>query len=92
MKSPGAMQRQANHHICHPETPFVVWLCNEKRRNERCKASNTDERGREETSMKAHTKMDGQSAELSETTPARTKLAQNREAWRKAVMAIDPGK
>ena len=27
---------QANHHICHPETPFLVWPCVEKRRYERC--------------------------------------------------------
>ena len=76
---------------CRPETPFVVWPCDEKRRHERCKASNNNEGGREETSRKAQTEVDGSSAERFETTPTRLKLAQNREAWRKAVMAIDPG-
>ena len=76
---------------CRPETPFVVWPCDEKRRHERCKASNNNEGGREETSRKAQTEVDGPSVERFETTPARPKLAQNREAWRKAVMAIDPG-
>ena len=56
---------------CHPETPFVVWPCDEERRHERCKACNKNEGGREETSRKAQTEVDGQSAELSETTPAR---------------------
>ena len=64
---------QANHHICHPETSFVVWSCDEKRRHERCKASNNNEGGREETSRKAHTVVDGQSAERFETPPARPK-------------------
>ncbi len=64
---------QANHHICHPETPFVVWPCDEKRRNERCKACNNDEGGREETSRKAQTEVDGLNAERFETTPARPK-------------------
>ena len=41
------------------------------RRHECCKASNNDEGGREEISMKTQTEVDGQSAELSETTPAR---------------------
>ena len=36
-----------------------------------CKASNNNEGGREETSRKTQTEVDGQSAELSETTPAR---------------------
>ena len=58
---------------CHPETPFVVWPCNEKRRHECCKASNNDEGGREETSRKAQTEVDGQSAERFETTPAQSK-------------------
>ena len=48
---------QANHHICHPETPFVVWPCDEKRRHECCKASNNDEGGREESSRKAQTEV-----------------------------------
>ena len=76
---------------CHPETPFVIFPCNEKRRPECCKASNNDEGGREETSRKAQTEVDGQSAERSETTPARSNAHTNREAWRNAVMAIDPG-
>ena len=54
--------------------PFVVWPCewpcDEKRRHERCKASNNNEGGREETSRKAQTEVDGQSAERFETTPA----------------------
>ena len=58
---------------CHPETPFVVWPCDEKRRHERSKASNNDEGGREETSRKAQTEVDGPSAERFQTTPARTK-------------------
>ena len=33
---------------CHPETPFVVWPCDEKRRHERC-TRNNDEGGSEET-------------------------------------------
>ena len=56
---------------CHPETPFVIFPCNEKSRHECCKAGNNDEGGREETSRKAQTEVDGQSAERSETTPAR---------------------
>ena len=64
---------QANHHIRHPETPFVVWPCNEKRKNTCCKESNNNEGGREDTSWKAQTEVDGQSAELSETTQARTR-------------------
>ena len=38
---------------------------------ERCKASNNNEGGREEPSRKAQTEVDGQSAERSETPPAR---------------------
>ena len=45
--------------------------CDEERRNERCKTSNNNEGGREETSRKAQTEVDGQSAERSETIPAR---------------------
>ena len=37
------------------------------------KRSNNDEGGREETSRKAQTEVDGQSAERFETTPARSK-------------------
>ena len=62
-KSSGPRNGQTNHHICCPETPFVVLPYNEKRRHECCKASNNDECGREETSRKAHTEVDGQSAE-----------------------------
>ena len=58
---------------CRPEMPFVVWPYNEKRRHECCKASNNDEGWREETSRKAQTEVDGQSAERFETTPARSK-------------------
>ena len=59
---------QANHHICHPEMPFIAWPCNEKRRHECCKESNSDEGRREETSRKAHTDVDGQSVKQSEGT------------------------
>ena len=54
-----------------PRKPFVVWPCDEKRRNERSKTCNNDEDGREETSWKAQTEVDGPSAERSETTQAR---------------------
>ena len=50
---------------------MAMWPCDEERRNERCKASNNNEGGREETSRKAQTEVDGQSAQRSETTPAR---------------------
>ena len=59
--------------LCHPETPFVVWPCDEKRRDERCKASDNNESGRKETSRKAQTEVDGPSAERFETTPVRPK-------------------
>ena len=58
---------------CRTETPFMVWPCDEKRRHKCCKACNNDEGGREETLRKAHTEVDGQSAERFETTPARSK-------------------
>ena len=70
---------------CHPETPFVVWPCDEERRHECCKACNNDEGGREETSRKAQTEVDGQSVEhLHQLEP---KLAQNKkygetQSWR----------
>ena len=64
---------QANHHICNPETQFVVWPRDEKRIHERCKASNNNEGGRKGTLRKAQTEVDGQSAERFETTPARSK-------------------
>ncbi len=73
-------------YICHPETTFVVWPCDEKRKHKRCKACNNNEGGREETLRKPQTEVDGPSAERSETAQA-----QNREGWRKAIMAIDPG-
>ena len=41
------------------------------RRHTYCKGSNDDEGGREETSRKAQTEVDGQRAERFETTPAR---------------------
>ena len=43
------------------------------RRHECCKASNNDEGEREDTSMKAQTEVDGQSAERFETAQARPK-------------------
>ena len=48
----------------------MVWPCDEKRRHERCKESNNDEGVREETSRKAQTEVDGQSAERYERTSA----------------------
>ena len=51
----------------------MVWPCNEKRRHERCKASNNDEGEREETWRKAQTEVDGPSAERFETTLALSK-------------------
>ena len=64
---------QADHHVCRPETPFVAWPCDEKRKHERCKTSNNNEVGREETPRKAQTEVDGPSVERSETKPARPK-------------------
>ena len=55
------------------ETTFVVWACDEKRRHKRCQACNDNEGGREETSRKAQTDVDGPSAERFETTSARPK-------------------
>ena len=46
-------------------------MIDEERRTERCKASNNNEGGREETSRKAQTEVDGPSAERFETPPAR---------------------
>ena len=51
----------------------MVWPCDEKRRDEHCKAGDNNEGGREETSRKAQTEVGGQSAERSQTTPARPK-------------------
>ena len=51
----------------------MVWPCDEKRIHKRCKACNNNEGGREETSRKAQTEVDGPSAERIETTPARSK-------------------
>ena len=94
MKSSGAMQ--ANHHTCHPKTPFMVWPCDEKRIHERCKASNNNEDGREDTSRKAQTEVDGQGAERFETTPARSKArtAPNGEmqSWRSTPPGIGSAK
>ena len=78
---------------CHPETPFVVWPCDEKRRHERCKASNNNEglvggkrpRGRPKLRWMDRVRSDLRQHQLD------PKLAQNREAWRNAIMAIDPG-
>ena len=56
---------------CYPETPFLVWPCVEKRRYESCKACCNNDGGREETSRKAQTEVDGPSAERSETPPTR---------------------
>ena len=50
----------------------MVWPCDEKRRHKR-KACKNNEGGREETSMKAQTNVDGPSAERFETTPAQPK-------------------
>ena len=69
--------QQADHHVCRPETPFVVWPCYEKRRRECCKACNNDDGGREETSRKAQTEVDGPSAERSETTPGAKTIKKN---------------
>ena len=82
---------------CHPETSFVVWPGNEKRRQECCKGSNNYEGGREETSRKAQTEVDGQIAVqanmmIMKEHQFEPKVAQKCEAWRNAVMAIDPGK
>ena len=75
--------------ICHPETPFLVSI--EKKRHECCKSSNNDEGGREETSRKAHTEVGGQSAERFKTAQARPKARTKPRAWKRAIMAIDPG-
>ena len=70
----------------------MVWPCDEKRRNTCSKDSNNDEGGREETSSKAQTEVDGQRGwsdlRQHQLDP---ELAQNRDGWRKAIMAIDPG-
>ena len=68
-----AMVKPITTYLCRPETPFVVWPCNEKRRHECCKASNNDEGGREETSRKTQSEVGGHSAERSETPQARSK-------------------
>ena len=59
----------------------MVWPCDEKRKYERCKASNNDEGGREETTRKAQTEVDGQSVKEQQIYP---NLPEYREAWRKA--------
>ena len=56
-----------------PRNFFVVWPCDENRRNECCKASNNNEGGSEETSRRDQTEVGEQSAERFETTPARSK-------------------
>ena len=82
---------QADHHVCRPETPFVVWPCDEKRRNERCKACNNDEGGVKIPRGRPRLRsMDRERSDLKQHQ-LDPKLAQNREGWRKAIMAIDPG-
>ena len=49
-----------------------------------------ERRGREETSRKAQTAVDGQSVKRHEGNQIATKLAENREAWIKTVMVINP--
>ena len=56
-----------------PRNAFRGMAMNEKRRHECCKASNNDEGGREETSRKGQTEVDGRNAERFETTLARPK-------------------
>ena len=58
-------------YVTQKRLSFVVWTCDAESRHECCKASNNNEGGREETSSKAQTEVDGQSAERSETIPAR---------------------
>ena len=53
-----------------------------KRRHERCKASNNDEGGREETLRKAQTAVDGQSVERFETSSHRTEKHGEMQSWR----------
>ena len=76
---------------------FVVWPCDdEERRNEPCKASNNNEGGREETSRKAQTEVDGQGAERFETTPARYKARTEpngeMQSWRSTPPGIGSAK
>ena len=51
----------------------VSWYGHVMRRHECCKACNNNDGGREETSRRAQTEVDGPSAERFETTPARPK-------------------
>ena len=93
-KSSVAMQwsRQSPHRpICHPETHFVLLPCDEKRIHERCKESNNNECGREETSRNAQTKVDGQSAERFETTLARSKARTDQKSMEKGNHGDRPG-
>ena len=77
--------------VCDPETPVVVWPCIEKRRQECYKASNNDEDGREETSGRPKLRwMDRVQSDLKQHK-LDADLAHNREAWKKAIMSIDPG-
>ena len=72
-----AMVKPITTYICHPETPFVVWPCNEKRRNTCCKESNNDEgkrpRGRPILRWMDRVRSDLRQHQLE------PKLAQNRE-------------
>ena len=80
--------------LCHPETPFVLWPCNEKRRQECYKGSNNDEDGKGETSRMAKTEVDGQNEKRFERTPAQSKARTEQRSLDKCntVMAIDSGK
>ena len=71
MKSSGAMQWLSQ--SPHVTQKRLSWYGHVMRREDTnvAKQVNNNEGGREETSRKAQTEVDGQSAELSETTPAR---------------------
>ena len=74
---------QSNHQNVHTETYLLVWPCNEKRRQECCKCNKNVEGGREETSRKVQTVMDGHSAERYERTPARSKARTEQRSMEK---------
>ena len=70
---------------------YVRQPCNEKRRHERCKASNIDEGVRKRPRGRSRLRwMDRVWSDLKQHQ-LDPKLAQNREGWRKAIMAINPG-
>ena len=82
---------QTNHHVCQPETPFMVWSCRDKRQHECCKGSNNDEggrkrpRGRPTLRVRCDMKEHQFGAHLGHKREAR------RFGGRKTIMAIDPG-